>query len=270
MATERPPLRIQIDVTALVEVVDPPTSACTVPVAGIPATTRPMTDLTDLAHMTDMASGETGAERVLARARGGDRAALAALWEAHRRWVAVVLLAHKPAHVDLEDLMQEVAITMMTRLGDLRDDGGFRGWLRIVSINVARAAARSANVRRARRLGLDDAHADEDEDGVASSALVDRHGGAARQGDEGRRLLELSMQLPPDYREPLLLKSLQEMSYRQIATLLDLPETTVETRITRGRRMLRELAQSPPLVAPVPLDSPGRSLASARSPSAAP
>lgn len=179
--------------------------------------------------------------RLVSAAREGDAAALAHLWEVNRRWVAVVLLAHKPSAVELDDLMQEVALTLVSRLDDLRDDGGFRAWLRMVAVNAARAAARRANLRRMARL-----------DGAFDDAAIEGRdeGCAAPQGDpsergspeEARRLLQLAMQLDEAYREPLLLKSLQGMTYRQIGALLDLPETTVETRITRARRMLRTLA----------------------------
>jgi DNA-directed RNA polymerase specialized sigma24 family protein len=36
------------------------------------------------------------------------------------------------------------------------------------------------------------------------------------------------------------------MSYREIGQVLGLPETTIETRIARARRMLREAAQAAP------------------------
>lgn len=243
-----------MNVIAIVEVADVPTSAAghAQPVrahlassaVGVDAKGEP--DQVDADPMRGAAVDEERAarRRLLARARAGDRPALAALWQSHRRWVAVVLLAHKPTDVDLDDLMQEVAVTLMTRLADLRDDDGFRGWLRVVSINAARAAARSAKVRRMHRLS--NHPADQLTDCSNGDASLDepRVAAAPVGGEEGRHLLELAAQLPPEFREPLLLKSLQEMSYRQIATLLGLPETTVETRITRGRRMLRELAGS--------------------------
>ena len=42
------------------------------------------------------------------------------------------------------------------------------------------------------------------------------------------------------YREPLLLRCVRALSYQQISEVLDLPITTVETRLARARRMLRE------------------------------
>jgi RNA polymerase sigma-70 factor (ECF subfamily) len=203
------------------------------------------------------AGAELGVCSLIERAKAGDPQAQAALWQSNQRWVAVVLLAHKPVTVDLDDLMQDVAITLLSRLGDLRDEEGFRGWLRAVAVNAARAAARRAGIRRAGSL----------DGALEPSTASDLPPGQGRHlaQDDGRHLLRLSMRLTEEYREPLLLKSLHGMSYRQIGLLLDLPETTVETRITRARRMLRELAapasrteQPPPETPPEPCPAPSR------------
>ena len=46
--------------------------------------------------------------------------------------------------------------------------------------------------------------------------------------------------LEPQFREPLLLRAVEGMSQREVAELLCVPETTVETRLARARRHLRE------------------------------
>ena len=61
--------------------------------------------------------------------------------------------------------------------------------------------------------------------------------------DQAKRLMDLARTLPEGYREPLLMRCVRGMSYRQIGEVLDLPETTIETRIARGRRMLRALVE---------------------------
>ena len=58
----------------------------------------------------------------------------------------------------------------------------------------------------------------------------------------GRRELQADERLPPIYAEPLMLQATQGLTQRHIADLLDVPETTIETRLARGRRMLRQLA----------------------------
>jgi RNA polymerase sigma-70 factor (ECF subfamily) len=61
--------------------------------------------------------------------------------------------------------------------------------------------------------------------------------------------MKLAFELPDGYREPLLLKAVEGLSYRQIGEIMDLPETTIETRVARGRRMLRDLASRSPSLA---------------------
>jgi RNA polymerase sigma-70 factor (ECF subfamily) len=52
--------------------------------------------------------------------------------------------------------------------------------------------------------------------------------------------MEQVLSLPPEYREPLLLRCVRSMTYLQISEMLDLPVTTIETRLARARRMLRD------------------------------
>lgn len=160
-------------------------------------------------------------------------AALDQLWTEHRRWVAAILLAHKPRWADLDDLLQDVAATFVANVDALRDPAALRPWLRTVAVNSARLAARRGQLRRHETL---DPHADSDH---VSAPPPER---ALAQDQEAEQLLDLTAQLDDAYREPLLLKAVQGLSYRQIGQILALPETTVETRIARARKQLRDLA----------------------------
>lgn len=166
-----------------------------------------------------------------AAALTGDRASLERAWEEHRRWVAAILLAYKPRWVDLDDLLQDVALTLVRNIHEVRDPRALRPWLRTVAINACLAAARRGKVRG-------------DDKGSASHVepVVTPPDAAGVLDGEATRLLELATQIPEGYREPLLLKAVEGLSYRQIGVILGLPESTVETRVARGRRQLRDLA----------------------------
>jgi len=168
-----------------------------------------------------------------------NQAVLEALWHEHRRWVAAVLLAHKPREAELEDLLQEVAMTLVSRVHELRDPRALRPWLRAVAINVARMDARRVNVRRATLRPLQDEHAD------MPDPAHERDRRAADAGVEARAALAAVQALPEELREPLLLRSVRGLSQKQIAAALDLPETTIETRLCRARRLLRERLSVP-------------------------
>lgn len=187
-------------------------------------------------------------------------AVLEALWHEHRRWVAAVLLAHKPREADLEDLLQEVAMTFVSRVHELRDPGALRGWLRSVALNAARMDARRVRLRRVTQRPLDAG----DHDLPDPAVVRDRRAAEARA--EAQAALDAARDLPEDLREPLLLRCLRGQSQKQIAATLGVPETTVETRLARARRLLRErlaASERPAFAASAPL---GRAAAGARHP----
>ena len=178
---------------------------------------------------------------LVTRAQQGDVLAQQELWRLHRRWVAAIVIAHRPRSVDVEDLMQDVAVKLISKLDTLRDVEAFRPWLRQIVINICRGAARGLHptLRLAQTERADDDATDgrfaapaESGDASAESTLETL--------DAAGRLLRQAMTLPTEYREPLMLRCVRSLSYQQISEILDLPITTIETRLARARRMLRE------------------------------
>lgn len=184
---------------------------------------------------------------MIAAAIEGDRRAIDALWRANRRWVAAVLLAHKPSMDDLDDLLQDVAMTMVKKLHTLREHGNLRAWLRTVAVNVARASARSARSRPVRHV----------HDMDMTQPALRLHTDPAEQ-DETSRILRLVQQLPEQYREPLVLRAMHGMRSKQIGEIMGIPDATVDTRVARARRMLMELTERGTCVQP-PFDGASES-----------
>lgn len=162
-------------------------------------------------------------------------------WEKHRAWVPALLLAHKPRWADVDDLLQEVALQVIRKAHEVREPEAFPGWLRTVAINVARVAARKGpqsgwrGIRAALGLGSASLPEPADQRDAASQSLA--------LTEHARRILDIAQELEDEYREPLLLKAVHGMSYREISAVMNLPETTIETRVTRGRKKLRELLE---------------------------
>ncbi|XVJ57845.1 MAG: sigma-70 family RNA polymerase sigma factor [Tepidisphaera sp.] len=171
---------------------------------------------------------------------GVEHERLRRIWEDNRRWVAAILLAYKPRWADLEDLLQEVASSMVAKSSELRDPGAIRPWLRQVAINAARLAGRKGKLRLTK--SLEESGPAEPGTIVPPESPTQAAPAVLGREEECRRMNELLASLPDGYREPLYLKAVQSLSYRQIGHILGLPETTVETRIARARRMIRELS----------------------------
>lgn len=176
----------------------------------------------------------------------GDAEALSLLWREHRRWVAAILLAHLPNGTDVEDLLQDVAVTFVSHLPKLRDPAAFRPWLRTVAVNTARSAGRRRAVQS--RVLLPS--------GLGELDPVDPEPERRQLQDATQERLEAVLRLldrmQADYREPMWLRAVQGLSQQQIADTLGLPVTTIETRLARGRRMLRSALQASPPPAPPP------------------
>jgi RNA polymerase sigma-70 factor (ECF subfamily) len=172
-------------------------------------------------------SEESGGRRgLVAKAMDGDPAALDDLWRDSAPWVSAVVIAHLPAgepvEGDLEDVLQEVAMAMVTRISTLREPGSFAPWLRSIALNIARNTGRKASRRRRRD----------------TRSPTPNAGEPAPQGDIDAAV-NLMRHLPEHAREALMLRAVRGLSQAQIAEVLGVPVKTVETRLRRARQALR-------------------------------
>lgn len=201
------------------------------------AENEPLTRAAEHEPLAQLAESEPLAQlaeaRLFARATKGDREAIDAVWRANRGWLAGVLAAHAPRGAEIEDLLQEVAATFVSKAREVRDALSLRGWLRTVAVNAARISARSRGIER--RSIAQAAH-------DARRAQFDRDEALLREARDAEELLALLREIPALYAEVLLLQAARGLSQRAIAELLEVPETTVETRLARGRRLLRAAA----------------------------
>jgi len=165
-------------------------------------------------------------------ARKGDVRAFEELIRRHGRWVRGVIFAVLGDGEQLDDVAQQVWTQAWERIGELRSPERWRGWLG----RLARNAALDAGRRRSRERGMFRPI------GASGPVLVDgRSPSGALLADEQHRVMHEAIRgLPAIYREPLVLRYLEGWNYRQIAEVLGLPVDTVQTRLVRARRLLRE------------------------------
>lgn len=151
-------------------------------------------------------------------ARAGDRAAYGRLFRRHARMVHGVLLARvRPAEAD--DLMQDVFVAALEKLDGLRDAAAFGGWL------AAIARHRVADHHRGQR---------------PSGELSEDLGQPDVDRSEAERILRAIRALPEAYREPLILRLVEEMTGPEIAEQVGLTPASVRVNLHRGMKLLRE------------------------------
>ncbi|MCK6455783.1 MAG: RNA polymerase sigma factor [Phycisphaerae bacterium] len=174
---------------------------------------------------------------LIAAAQRGDRSALDALVRRHDRWVRGVVFSTlgRAAHVD--DVVQQVWTNVWQQIGSLAEPRSWRYWLYRLARNAAIDAGQKS-ARDRRRLVAIPADGDlPSEDARPVANLVAE--------EERRAVLQAIRSLPAIYREPFVLRHLEDWSYAQIGDALGLPIDTVETRLVRARRLLREMLQTP-------------------------
>lgn len=174
-------------------------------------------------------------DRVLiAAAQRGDRSALERLVGRHDRWIRGVVYSTlgRPGAVD--DVVQQVWTNVWQQIGTLNDRARWRSWL----FRLARNAAIDAGERqsRERRVFVGPVPGDK-EPPAADKTPVFR----LIEEEQYGRILRAIRALPAIYREPFVLRHLEDWNYQQIGEALGMPVDTVETRLVRARRLLREM-----------------------------
>ncbi|WP_438016991.1 RNA polymerase sigma factor [Sorangium sp. So ce315] len=133
---------------------------------------------------------------------------------------------------DAEDLAQATIVRAIERHADLRDEGRMRAWLLRIERSVLLNATRGARQRLEVIEGGRGAESVPEPQGDLEAELVER--GFA---DEVERALA---RLPPEWREALLLREVEDLSYEEIADLQGCPVGTVRSRLSRARLALVE------------------------------
>jgi len=138
-------------------------------------------------------------------------------------------------HAEAEDLVQEAYVRAIPAMGRLRADSNTKGWLFTILRNVW------LNQLRKYRNGPQ--MIEIDVDGVANSVVEpskDSHDLYVSKL-EAEQVRAAIQELPVDFREIILLREYEDLSYQEIASILGCPVGTVMSRLGRARAKLRVL-----------------------------
>lgn len=132
---------------------------------------------------------------------------------------------------DAEDVAQEACVRALKYVGTLRD-GDARAWFLTI---VRHAFYDWCGRNRPAEIVRDDGTLI---DLAVDESAVDPERAAVRSS-ESRVLADALAELPLVFREVLILRELEELSYKEIARIADIPVGTVMSRLARARGLLR-------------------------------
>ena len=140
---------------------------------------------------------------------------------------------------DAEDLVQETYLRAMSAFEHLRPNSNLKSWLFTILRNIYLNQIRDGHSHL--QVDIDaPAHGRWEFEDKSSTDPLFLYAAKEKQADV-RKAIE---KLPDAYREVIVLREFEEMSYEQIAQVLDCPSGTVMSRLSRARETLREILHS--------------------------
>ncbi len=183
--------------------------------------------------------------KTVRRCMDGDSAAWAELVRAHHKRVYGLCYRFTGSPTDSEDLTQDVFLKIYSNLSSFDTTrGSLQVWITTMTRNLLVDNFRRTKNQRATS-SLDEGW-DQTEELRPVDRLVGRdpspHEMAARK-ELGKMVQEALSHVSVELREAVILRDLQDMDYKEIAQVLQIPEGTVKSRISRGRAELARLLE---------------------------
>jgi len=187
--------------------------------------------------------------RLVRRLKQRDEAAFREMIRTHQTDVYNLIFRMLGNKEEAEDLAQEVFVTVFKAIESFRGDSKFSTWLYRIAVNHCK--------NRFKYLSRRQYHATQPLDDVSERAMTGRDGGPtvplqAQISRPDRMMeglqLEQAIQreianLDEDQRMLIVLRDVQGLSYQEIASITQLPEGTVKSRLHRARMMLKDRLQ---------------------------
>ena len=171
---------------------------------------------------------------LVARTRGGDRAAygeLVARYQGHVYGMAYSMVGN---WADAQDIAQETFIRAYCNLDQLREPHRFPAWLRRVAFGVTVNWLKAFRPRLYEELG-----SPEDLERLEVPDFAPGPAEVTEKRELAAAVLKAVAALPPKYRVPLTMFHLDGLSYENVAGFLDIPIGTAKSLISRARQKLK-------------------------------
>ncbi|MFN4245730.1 MAG: RNA polymerase sigma factor [Brevinematia bacterium] len=171
--------------------------------------------------------------------KSGDKEAFALLVKRYEKKILNILYLQLGNIPDLEDLAQEVFIKVFKNIGNFRGESQFYTWLYRIAMNI------SYDYKRKNRetYSLDEPLKEDEEDTfekVLSDSSIEDPLSVIETEELKEKLRKFIKELPKEYQEVLVLREYEGLSYEEIAKILNCPIGTVESRLFRARKELKE------------------------------
>ena len=177
-------------------------------------------------------------DQLVARVQKGDKRAFDLLVLKHQFKVHAIVSKYVKDYDEVNDVVQEAFIKAYRALEAFRGESAFYTWLYRIAVNTSKNYLLARN----RRPPSFDVDLGDAENAELSSQLqnLDSPDNILSR-NELETVIDVAIKgLPADLRNALILREFEDLSYEQIADIMDCPVGTVRSRIFRAREALEE------------------------------
>ncbi len=172
--------------------------------------------------------------QLVTRCLKGEEAAWETLVSTHTRRVYSICYRFTGKDSEAQDLTQEVFLRVFRNLSSFRaGEGSFSVWLARLTRNLL-----IDHYRRTRNERSTDSIEDQMQQLEEKSSTMGRTDGLLAGREAGDVLRAALSRLSPELRETVILRDIEELDYKEVAQVLQVPEGTVKSRLNRGRAEL--------------------------------
>jgi RNA polymerase sigma-70 factor (ECF subfamily) len=180
---------------------------------------------------------------LIVRCQAGDRQAFDALVARYQRYVFNLAYQHLGEVDELDDVAQEIFLRVYKFIRKYRGNASLESWIYKIVLNYCRTHARRRTVFS--RLFVQSGPAQHDDDRsfeILDNVADTTHDPAAQieQKLVAQEIISAVRSLPQIYRDILIMREVNELSYEEIAEILDISIGTVKSRISRARDLVRQ------------------------------
>ena len=181
-------------------------------------------------------------ERLIAR----DERAFNELVTAYGRRVSALVLRMLGNRAEAEDLTQEVFVQVFKAIGSFRGDSKLSTWIYRIAVNLCKNRSKYLRVRHANEQDELEAVAERvnlGEGQKSNTAHIERPDEAMAGRQVEKIVQDAILKIEPAFRECLILRDVEELSYEEIEQITGLAAGTVKSRIFRARAQLKEIVE---------------------------
>lgn len=180
---------------------------------------------------------EVDEKKLVSKSKQGDKAAFEKLVRQFSKYVyTTAFFILRDAH-EAEDVSQEVFVKVYLSIKGFRGLSSFKTWIRKLTVNTCIDKLRLRSKTKNRKVSLDKMT---EEYEVVFTKFSQNLEKSYFNKETVKEVLKIIVNLDESYRIPLILRDLQDYSYREISELTSKPIGTVKTNIHRARKMIKE------------------------------